>query len=133
MKIYQICIAKLITPHNNMALTKEELMKPRFKVISDYPKTPFEIGEILQYNNNEVGAIQYRNDYPAIFQPLQWWEERTVEEMPEYVLYQCVGEKTEIVRTEKWEVNGFYGHDGWFDAKYLTPSTLEEYNEYKNK
>jgi len=31
-------------------MTAEQLLKPRFKVISDYPESPFEIDEIIDGN-----------------------------------------------------------------------------------
>ena len=76
-------------------MTPEELLIPRFKVISDYPESPFSIGDILKYNSVLDMYIYFYEDgdvisinpkyYPAIFKPLEWWEERSIEELPEYV------------------------------------------------
>ena len=83
-----------------MSLTKLDLLKPRFKVIADYLLSPFSLGEVLSLHNSNNDGWRYTyydgegsislwqselEEYPAIFQPLQWWEERAVEEMPEYV------------------------------------------------
>ena len=79
-------------------LSSEELMQPRFKVVADYPFSPFEIGQVLALemyrgglctrSDDGKGKIlreDVLNDCPAIFHPLQWWEERAVEDLPEYV------------------------------------------------
>lgn len=76
-------------------MTPEELLIPRFKVISDYPESPFSIGDILKYNSVLDKYIYFYEDgdvisinpkyYPAIFKKLEWWEERNIEELPEYL------------------------------------------------
>lgn len=80
-------------------LSKEELLVPRFKVIADFPYNPFNIGQILTpffvedspnikkwyvQNNYDYSWINVE-EYPAIFKKLEWWEDRSFEELPEYV------------------------------------------------
>ena len=77
-------------------MTPELLMKPRYKVIADYPKSPFDVGMILTKSggtNNvftceqaiQKSLVWHPENYPVIFQELMWWEGRTIDEMPEYV------------------------------------------------
>lgn len=73
-------------------MTTEELLKPRYKVIADYPFSDFKVGDILnqdkkrewlwEYNHSEISKP---HAYPHIFKELQWWEERKENDMPEYL------------------------------------------------
>lgn len=74
----------------------ENLLKPRWKVIANYPNSPYKIGQILNNDWHEydlpanelfsIATIYFEaHQYPAIFKKLEWWEERDIEEMPEYV------------------------------------------------
>jgi hypothetical protein len=73
-------------------LSVEELLKPRYKVIAEMPVLAFRIGEIynadfipIKVNNQQIYT---RLDiYPHLFKRLEWWEERTVEEMPKYIKF----------------------------------------------
>jgi hypothetical protein len=80
-----------------------ELLKPRYKVIADYPKCPFEIGQVLIQDMSTVGEVfalwsevgeRFISNwidkdvickYPHLFQKLEWWQERKIDEMPEYI------------------------------------------------
>src|SRR5690349_7618856 len=86
-------------------MTKEELLKPRFRVIADYPASRFEIDEVLMLDENDrwhdYDAINVDGDfhpksYPHLFSELRWWEGRNKEDMPEYIL---------IIKT-KWYKSG---------------------------
>ena len=63
-------------------MTVEELLIPRYKVTADYPgmDDSYEIGEVLK--PAYTGIV---DAYPHLFRKLNWWEERNVEDMPEYV------------------------------------------------
>ncbi len=68
-----------------------ELLKPRYKVIADYPKSEFRIGDILEAfpdpadkwlnlrlqrtHNVEAGM------YPHLFQKLEWWMDRAIDDL----------------------------------------------------
>lgn len=87
-------------------MTPEQLMIPRYKVIADYPRSRYIIGEIVQYG--QIGRetqIKY-DDYPAIFKPLQWWEERKVEEMPPFIRFK---QDNAIFKIEQWDINFLFG------------------------
>lgn len=79
---------------------KPNLMITRFKVIADYPYSIFNIGDILEIKETKMGnfVVTYTSDdglhftgeevlekYPNIFYKLKWYQERTLEDMPEYV------------------------------------------------
>lgn len=86
-------------------MTPEELLKPRYKVIADYPfNKHFKVGEILilfsfmktksikdiehYYHHGETHQNFediWFDCYPHLFRKLQWWEDRKPENMPEYV------------------------------------------------
>ena len=68
--------------------TVEELLMPRWKVIADYPNSIFKVGQIMERSGyGEFDIINHCNcsRYPHIFKPIEWWEDRAVEDMPEYV------------------------------------------------
>jgi len=73
----------------------EELLKPRIKVIADWPGSHFEADEILdverygarlisQKTGKSVNGLKY-DRYPHLFKKLDWWELRQPSEMPDYV------------------------------------------------
>lgn len=75
-------------------LSKEELLKPRWKVIVKYPGSPWKENDILSDWNEEFGFGINKDswermynplNYPAIFKKLEWWEDRKFEDLPEYV------------------------------------------------
>jgi hypothetical protein len=97
----------------------EELLKPRYKVIADYPfRDHFLLSEIIELNEfdgrnhlskdmqewfvikpklNGTGSPMswYEsnfNKYPHLFKRLEWWEERDEKDMPEYVKHKIDAE-----------------------------------------
>ena len=65
-------------------MTTEELLQPRFKVIADFPGSNFGIGEILdkEWVGKFFDELQY---FPHLFRKLEWFEDRKVEDLPEYL------------------------------------------------
>ena len=72
----------------------EELLKKRFEVISDYPGSIEEVGEIITLpsphhvyadENHTPCKEDYFDAYPNVYKRLGWWEERKVDDMPMYV------------------------------------------------
>ena len=132
-------------------MTPEELMRPRFKVIAPYPgsNTYFEVGEIFEWSEghdqyvifrgpeNSTGFEKYTVEkYPHLFRKLKWWEERKVEDMPEYVknkfgrVYK-INEVSESGNRFKY-VGGDQTHFSLhFDG--TTPSTESEYLAQEEK
>lgn len=118
-----------------MALTKEQLMAPRYKAtgtgINHYPGSYWEVGDIIQLTNfdriagkvddywaeDEDGKhLEYESffkAYPHLFQPLPWYAERKLEDLPEYVKVNT--EATclflgNVLKVKLWKVNPA----GWF-------------------
>ena len=68
-------------------MNREELLKPRIKIIASWPGMEddgYEVGKVIcaeeEYLNNE---LVYR--HPHLFKRLGWWEDRNPEDMPQYV------------------------------------------------
>jgi len=99
-------------------LSVEELMKPRYKVSEEgYPDMIFYSGQILTLSHIDDLTKQpfwkspKRNDwyepffnrFPSIFKRLEWWEERRLEEMPEYIkFYLPLPAKHSIGKVLQW-------------------------------
>lgn len=128
-----------------------ELLKPRYKVIADYPGSPFWVGSILIFiprfmhrvdgniesttysdvfrrGNHFILADEIK-EYPHLFNPLEWYEDRKPEEMPGYVKdkFNQVHKVTSVERIGANLEKGFYAH--W---KNVQPATLAEYTQYIN-
>jgi len=77
------------------------LLQPRYIVEANYPNSPFRVGDILvvkhhsMYKDGEVFGLEdddnvsswitYAKDFPNIFRKLNWWEHRSLDEMPRWV------------------------------------------------
>jgi hypothetical protein len=91
----------------NNKLSNEELLKPRYKVIADYPYSPYKIGDVVSFEKNRNASIcqppHYNefsgmnevidhmttahefDSFPALFKKLEWWEDRKPKEIPQYL------------------------------------------------
>jgi hypothetical protein len=118
----------------------EDLLKPRYKVIADYPNTPFKVGEILQRKEgdwlNDKGWSKLYEPYPHLFKKLEWWEDRKLEYMPHFLKG-----KTRSYEILTWELDSegeifFTIEDdylGWYpDQDDCIPITEEEYLQSKH-
>lgn len=71
-------------------MTAKELMNTRFEVIADYPSSPFVVGDVIAYDGIVYGMgqpqkfIREPEKYPHIFRKMNWWENRTAEELKNY-------------------------------------------------
>lgn len=73
-------------------MKSEELLKLRYEVIGAAPLLRNKIGEIIMCNNPSgriecdfvfQGKVDISPDsYPLIFRKMNWWEKRSIEEMP---------------------------------------------------
>jgi hypothetical protein len=131
-----------------------DLMKPRYEVIADYPGSPFNIGDIFKTRyGGSCGQVadvymQFGDDkiipvdgYPEIFRPLAWWEKRELEDLPKYVKY----EDGSVEQVSQWTLGrnnvpvtftviGEKGHIMFHPL--ILPATEAEYYDYitqKNK
>lgn len=126
-----------------MSLTVEQLTRPRYKVIADYPGSSDKIGKIYTFNSadnpflsSSESFVDYFAQYPAIFQKLQWWEERDVEALPEYVkivsndfkkLLGTVGRAEHMKGGVLIHYSGGGTYTHWIDTE---PATLAEYESF---
>ena len=137
------------SPNCGNALLPDALMAPRYKVIDDYPRSNFSVGEIYQlefkygtwrhefytHEGKDYESESFFTEYPHLFKKLEWWKERKVEEMPKYVksiLNQV--HKVERHFSSSWAAFTEYGctcADNLFRSySDLQPTTEQEYNAY---
>jgi len=130
-------------------MTTEALMKPRYKVISNYPGSIYNIGDIIEqidgyFDLYKDGSTLYLEielkKYPNIFKPLAWWEERKVSDMPMFIFDK---ENSQIIyKVKQWHSDGCTFYIGnKFDSdvfypspsinEYFLPSTESDYLTYK--
>ena len=137
----------------------KDLMIPRYEVIADWPNRPLTmpIGHILYLN--KFGAGKYWHEYtdeeplhidegstryPVVLRKLEWWEKRTVDEMPKYLKYfDGNGALEFVLKVEKYKLhtgsNTFWAFEYLWenepDIKRMSltgwlPATETEYNDY---
>lgn len=139
-------------------MTPQELLIPRVKCTAiegakeHYPESPFAIGEILTYFEEEgtghefyIGKkqglpVSVINKNSHLFKELHWAERRNPEDMPEYVK-----DKFKVFKVKEWKLAGnvsFFSDDCTIPyhpmriGNNVHPATEEEYNNYiasKNK
>ncbi len=69
----------------------EKLMIPRYKVIANWPDMleRFSVGYVFEhpYGRQYITETSKYDpaDYPHLFKRLEWWQERKLGDMPEYV------------------------------------------------
>jgi hypothetical protein len=127
-------------------MTTEQLLRSRYKIISDYPGSIFEVGQIVEkhlYANGKQyipNLLQDPDNYPAIFQRLTWWQHRRPDQMPEYV--KCVATPDQIIQPGDvlkvtWhgliEVQGRTEDGKWIFpyTNCFEPATEADYNAWK--
>jgi hypothetical protein len=150
----------------------QELLKPRYKLIADYPDCREPMGTIFTLSN-ELAYDKYHvwhykpydvvfgtwnrsfDKYPHLFQSLEWWQERPIESIPNYIRFGDIDKQHAIYYIKEW--NRFdnlpedetkslidsYGPCGYayipqpyfislrFPNNY--PSTLSDYTNYINQ
>ncbi len=120
-------------------MTPEELLIPRYKVISDWPDNAKRtVGEII--TSESESHSKYFETYPVLFKKLEWWEDRKPEDMPAYV--RCIRTPDQnimpdmVLKTPDWNttwVKGSIGQTKHFvvvNTNCFVPATEEEYNNY---
>ncbi len=109
-------------------MIKEELLRPRYKVMMDYPKSPFKVGQIVELKQGGlpsmpsdiwhtgflpeikdegdyghfVYAEPYFSNFPQIFQQLIWYELREIPDLPEYLM-NVMHESKYVIKVVKYE------------------------------
>jgi hypothetical protein len=137
-------ITKTITHMESKAMTPEQLLAPRYEVIAEDTTGDFVKGQILVRDDEDILFSNYFGfeisedtikALPHLFNPLQWWEQRKVNEMPKYVKTGS-GNRIAKARFDMQDTSAYfmfldhevhpYSPSGWF------PATEEEYNKYIN-
>lgn len=130
----------------------EELLKQRYKVISDYPEIErhnIKQGDIITTESTAMYCDKIQDGtpvvsidheiFPSIFKKLEWWEYRDVKEMPDYLKS---NDRDEVYKIERWDmeinfgfVDGTSGCDlALFKPEYgYIPATKQDYLNYKYK
>lgn len=102
-------------------MSADELLKPRYKVIADYPGNIIPIGSIFWDDIESINIItptgsksiqssypyRHKDKFPHLFKKLEWWEDRKPEEMPEYVKVireDCVKDTGLYCKVFRWSV-----------------------------
>jgi len=119
-------------------MTTEQLMQPRYKVIADYPKSVHIVGRVYELNDESHYLIEFPK-YPHIFRKLEWWEERDVKDLPEYVKVKNNGAIRKVIEHNYLNLynscliveNPEGSHKLFYE--HLAPATIEEYNQYNNQ
>jgi hypothetical protein len=131
----------------------EELLRPRYKVTNIWPdmgRDRYHQGQIIelsikdkeQWCKVERDLTTYEAfyiQYPHLFEPLPWWKDRKLEEMPVYV--KCTATPDQrimpgmVLKITEWFASGcgrsgehvVFPYTNCFD-----PATKEEYEAYLN-
>lgn len=126
-------------------LSKEELLRDRYKVIADFPGCSYEVGTVLYvdpdgelyspiagYSRSVTKVMQCDIEkYSANIQPLPWWSDREPEDMPEYLEWPDTGV---VCKPSKYLGNFFYLSDDdsfGYSLAHVNIATLAEYEAYQ--
>ena len=136
-------------------MTVEELLIDRYIVTAPYPQSTFEVGDILyvyKFKTSSLGMYtyvtnperplqgsnakpEYVESMPHLFRKLNGWEERKVEDMPDYVKWDVGIYPTwkKIMKVDKWNSNGSFDHENvTISVINCFPATEQQYNDYIN-
>jgi hypothetical protein len=131
-------------------MNTENLIKPKYKVIADYPNCPFEVGHTLIQDMSTVGEVFVEaselgqpidknwldkdavTGYPHLFKRLEWWEEISPEEMPEYLKTHAGNSVRKVLSIDMRNELVTFVNGKVRKLKQWHPATLEEYNEYQS-
>lgn len=118
----------------------EELLRPRYKVIADYPKSLYHVGDIINAGGTGEDCIYCDREgprmrhYPHLFQPLRWWQELAENEMPSFVKDTRDGVVYKILsqspHTPSDALVVYAKGRGWISLYDTAPATEEEYTLY---
>lgn len=135
-------------------MTPEELLKPRYKVIALWPNSKdTRVGAIMVFDNgiqaylggnatffSPLVMINEVKKYPHLFKKLDWWEDRELADLPEYVCW-SESKNREITKVVSWDNHPAYGNycytvesSGFKNIPgecKLMPATEQEYNDFK--
>jgi hypothetical protein len=130
-----------------------QLLRKRVIVENKWPGCPYEVGDILIKDGEyywTIGDVSWHGKfhaedveiYPYLMRPLEWWQERKAEEMPEYVKWDyqinidALLMKNHVQKVIGWsQLNSVVITEG--DCQTCTnnwlPATLSDYTNYINQ
>lgn len=100
---------------------ENDILKPRYKVVSDYPFAKHCIGDILTRIPKATDNVfakegwkpgdpsideSYLMQYPHLFRKLEWWEERQIEDLPLFVRFGQWDKPHMIYKIKEWNPVG---------------------------
>lgn len=115
----------------------KHLLKPRYKVINDYPGGIYKVGDLVEphaYYGFDI--FPYPHKYPHLFKSMDWWEDRGVEDMPQYIKPKISPEYVFKVSRFNLGLVEYIGTDGKLKldkASVFFPATEQEYQTFINK
>ena len=129
-------------------MTVEELLSPRYRIIGDYPNSPYQLNSTIEIDKDPLYKEAWYDDYPNIFQKREWWHERKIGDMPDYMkviktitetgyagnFMNDVCTKNQVIycsEKDKFHTsiyNDFINSYSGIDLKYFIPITKEEYH-----
>lgn len=132
----------------------EMLLRPRWKVTNIWPDmgdNQFFEGEIIELNAQDEDCSQWKvrrkdstlydaffENYPHLFKRLEWWEEREISALPQYIKesntgkigkvfeWHCIGGTTFFVLKPYTDLQ----KAKWFNPDFFTPATHKQYLDY---
>lgn len=113
----------------------EELLKPRYEVIADYPNTYYDIGDIVYSGKDDCD--EFFRTFPAIFSHLPWWAKRQKSFLPEYV--KCIQTPDQkimpgmVLKITDWFSENCGRFDGGIcvlETNCFLPATEQDYTSY---
>lgn len=123
-------------------MTVEELMKPRYRVINIWPcmSKNIKVGDVLTFDNSLdcfwCGNTAYPqiklNEYPHLFEELEWWEERKLEDMPKYLKFIRSGLVEKVKKYDMHNKGVIFKSNIMYQCYpgNFIPSTEEEYKKF---
>jgi hypothetical protein len=132
-----------------MPLTKEQLLRKRFKFKMPYPGSHWDIGEVFELHvdgfsyKTKLSSVRILDNviefYPHIFQPLPWWSDREIEDLPRYIkkndgrIFLVLHYGYSESEGELFLVMDDIEIPNYMDYLDPQPATEEEYTAYINK
>ena len=127
-------------------MSVEELLKPRFEIIANYPSNHLgKVGDIIEedfifFKKKHLNPITFSKmeEYPHLFRKLNWWEKRTIDQMPVYLKQTLKEFGTTYHKIAKWDMHMLFGFEDvnertgcsittWTPEYTYQPCTEEEY------
>lgn len=125
----------------------EKLLIPRWKVLIDFPRCPFELNEVIDGSYYYMEGHQiYYDQFPMCFKKLRWWEEMDISKMPKFIKFERKIGKVLVYEVcsphEGFPAFGqnyvnFFDEEGknvmeeMRDLRNFLPATEEEFLQYK--